>query len=187
MPVALVEYEHSATENIANMISAEELDSLDSRIGQAMHRLLERYAPVPGAPDASARWSVAQRAAVAQEFGLEPAQMDQAHAMAHTIVRGEGAWAWDARQLQWQGNEVGLVHRGRLLRIDRLVQRQGESQDEGQWWVLDYKSTPQPQQQAELCAQLLGYRAAVVQAQPGHTVRAAFLTAQGTLIELKTA
>ena len=187
LPVALVEYTHSAPENIANMISTEEVDSLDSRIGQAMHRLLERYAPVPGAPDASARWSVAQRAAVAQEFGLEPAQMDQAHAMAHTIVRGEGGWAWDASQLQWQGNEVGLVHRGRLLRIDRLVQRAGESQDKGQWWVLDYKSTPQPQQQAELCAQLLGYRAAVVQAQPGHTVRAAFLTAQGTLIELKTA
>jgi ATP-dependent helicase/nuclease subunit A len=51
--------------------------------------------------------------------------------------------------------------------------------------VLDYKSTSQPQLQPELCEQLLTYRAAVAQAQPGQTVRAAFLTAQGTLIELQ--
>ena len=61
----------------------------------------------------------------------------------------------------------------------------GSSEADGQWWVLDYKSTSQPQLQRELCEQLWTYRKAVAHAQPGRTVRAAFLTAQGTLIELQ--
>jgi ATP-dependent helicase/nuclease subunit A len=71
------------------------------------------------------------------------------------------------------------------LRIDRLVLRRGVGDAEGQWWVLDYKSTSQPQLQPELREQLLSYRAAVAQAQPGQAVRAAFLTAHGSLIELQ--
>jgi ATP-dependent helicase/nuclease subunit A len=51
--------------------------------------------------------------------------------------------------------------------------------------VLDYKSTNQPQLQPELREQLLTYRAAVAQAQPGQVVRAAFLTPIGSLIELQ--
>jgi ATP-dependent helicase/nuclease subunit A len=66
-----------------------------------------------------------------------------------------------------------------LLRMDRLVQQRN-----GAWWVLDYKSNAQPQQDAALCAQLLGYRDAVARANPGQAVRAAFLTPQGQLIEL---
>jgi ATP-dependent helicase/nuclease subunit A len=104
--------------------------------------------------------------------------------MALAIVQGEGAWAWDAAQLDWQGNEVAVVQRGRMLRIDRLVRRRAATPDEGQWWVLDYKSTRQPHLHPELCEQLLGYRSAVALAQPGQTVRAAFLTPDGTLIEL---
>ncbi len=188
MPPALVEYAHAAIENIANSspaeIEEEDGDTLDSRIGQAMHRLLERYQPAALA-DAPVRLaSDAQLVAIAQEFVLEPAQMAQAHAMAMAIVQGEGAWAWDAAELDWQGNEVAVVQRGRMLRIDRLVRRRAAMPDEGQWWVLDYKSTRQPHLHPELCEQLLGYRSAVALAQPGQTVRAAFLTADGTLIEL---
>jgi ATP-dependent helicase/nuclease subunit A len=62
----------------------------------------------------------------------------------------------------------------------------GNGADDGQWWVLDYKSNAQPQLQPELRAQLLEYQAAVAKAYAGHTVRAAFLTAFGTLIELPT-
>ena len=182
MPVAPVEYAQEAIKSIAEYGVAGEpdaaQDSLDSRIGQAMHRLLERL-PSRGTATASHLWSAMQRDAVAREFSLEPAQVEVAQGMAQAILRGEGAWAWDASQLLWQGNEVGLVHQGRMLRIDRLVQH-----SEGQWWVLDYKSTAQPHLQPELRAQLLAYRAAVAQAQPGQPVRAAFLTAQGTLIEL---
>ena len=132
---------------------------------------------------------------MALEFALDAAQFATAQAMAVRILQGEGAWAWDAHQLAWQGNEVGLVHKGRLLRLDRLVQRRMEgagsaehgcdSGDGGQWWVLDYKSSAQPQLQPELCAQLLEYQAAVAKTYAGHTVRAAFLTAFGTLIELQ--
>jgi hypothetical protein len=71
-----------------------------------------------------------------------------------------------------------------LLRMDRLVLRRGSDGTLGQWWVLDYKSTGQPHLQPLLRDQLLGYRAAVEQAHPGHRVRAAFLTALGTLIEI---
>ena len=42
----------------------------------------------------------------------------------------------------------------------------------------------QPQAQPDLCAQLATHRAAVARAYPGQVVRAAFLTAQGALIEL---
>jgi len=161
-----------------------EPDSLDSRVGQAMHRLLEHYRPAADGEGAAPWGAGALRASVAQAFALEAAQVDVALAMARRIVQGEGAWAWDPAQLAWQGNEVPLVHRGRMLRLDRLVWRKPQGQLEGQWWVLDYKSTSQPQLQAELCEQLLNYRAAVAQAQPGQTVRAAFLTAEGTLIEL---
>jgi len=154
-------------------------------MGQAMHRLLERYVPQQVASGDLALASTEQQARIAQEFALEPVQMEQAHRMARAIVQGEGAWAWDAAVLGWQGNEVGLVHRGRPLRIDRLVLLRGADGAEGQWWVLDYKSTSQPQLQPGLREQLQTYRAAVAQAQPGQTVRAAFLTAQGRLIELQ--
>nr|WP_295769066.1 UvrD-helicase domain-containing protein [Rhodoferax sp.] len=196
MPVALVEPIQYATNFIANGEIADTGDSLDSRIGQAMHRLLERYVPSPdgagvpsGAPDIAPVWREALRDSVAQEFALDTAQFRAAQSMATRILQGEGAWAWDCRQLAWQGNEVGLVHKGRLLRLDRLVQRRAEeagAADDGQWWVLDYKSNAQPQLQPELRAQLLEYQAAVAKAYAGQTVRAAFLTAFGTLIELPT-
>ena len=173
-----VERAWPATENIA------ELDSVDSRIGQAMHRFLE-WIGLRADPDALPQWSEGQRDRIAEEFSLDAAQTEAAQAAAASILRGEGAWAWDTAQLAWQGNEVALTWQGRLLRIDRLVQRRGSDPSEPpRWWVLDYKSTAQPQQQPELCAQLATYRAAVSQAYPGQDVRAAFLTAQGALIEL---
>jgi ATP-dependent helicase/nuclease subunit A len=190
IPLALVEYANAATKNVAAVdavkISSDEAQVLDSRIGQAMHRLLERYVPPQHVSHPPLLATDAQQSRIAQEFALEPAQMALAHSMALAMVQGEGAWVWDADQLGWQGNEVGLVHRGQPLRIDRLVLRRRIGDAEGQWWVLDYKSTSQPQLQPELREQLLTYRAAVAQAQPGQTVRAAFLTPLGNLIELQT-
>jgi ATP-dependent helicase/nuclease subunit A len=154
--------------------------SLDSRIGQAMHRLLEWTMQAPAARSAAAAWSPEQLARVAQAFDLDAAQTGQAAAMAHGILQGEGAWAWDTAQLLWHANEVPLTHGGRLLRLDRLVQHRASAA----WWVLDYKSTAHPQDQPELCVQLQTYAQAVAQAYPGQTVRAAFLTPQGRLIEL---
>ncbi len=191
MPLALVERAWVATDFIAPGRDAEVVgDSLDSRIGQAMHRLLERYRPPQGARVQAPSWPESLESSVATEFELDATALRTAQAMATRILQGEGAWAWDASQLSWQGNEVGLVHKGRLLRMDRLVQRRADGEGgaggahDGQWWVLDYKSSAQPQLQPALRAQLLEYRAAVALAQAGQTVRAAFLTAHGTLIEL---
>ena len=187
MPIAPVEYTNVAINSVANAGIDDAGESLDSRIGQAMHRLLERYTPPPRVTDMAPAWPETLRANTALEFDLDAAQLATAQAMASRILQGEGAWAWDAAQLAWQGNEVGLVHQGRMLRLDRLVQRRlpgTGGPDDGQWWVLDYKSSAQPHLQPELRAQLLEYQAAVAKAQAGQTVRAAFLTAFGTLIEL---
>ncbi|OYU45890.1 MAG: DNA helicase UvrD [Burkholderiales bacterium PBB4] len=158
-------------------------DSLESRIGQAMHRLLEWVAPQhdPGsAGERLAGWTQAQLHAVATQFELDDVQVRQAEQSAAGIVAGQGAWAWDLPLLAWHANEVPLNWRGRLLRVDRLVQRK----DTGEWWVLDFKSSAQPLMDPALCAQLGQYRQAVAQLQPGSTVRAAFLTPQGACFEL---
>jgi ATP-dependent helicase/nuclease subunit A len=181
----------SATASSVSMPTYLAQDGDDSRIGQAMHRLLE-WLPVcsggyvaliagtTGSGLHTPHWSDAQRTAVAAQFMLDADQMLQAVRMALSIATGAGAWAWDADQLLWQQNEVPISRAGRLLRIDRLVQ----ARSDGQWWVLDYKSKAAPQKDVELCAQLLGYRAAIALATPGQLIRAAFLTPQGALIEV---
>lgn len=146
----------------------------EARIGQAMHRLLEWTGL-----DAQG-WSELQVRRAGAEFGLDDAQGRQAAAMALCILQGEGAWAWRSTELAWQGNEVPVTLQGSVRRIDRLVQRK-----DGTWWVLDYKSAARPSAREELALQLRDYRAAVQAACPGEPVRAAFLSAQGTLEEIK--
>jgi ATP-dependent helicase/nuclease subunit A len=156
----------------AGISTPAEPDTQAALLGKAMHRLLEW-----------ADWSEAKLAAVSREFRLSPAQAREAAAMARRIVQGDGAWAWDAAVVAWQGNEVELVYQGQTLRLDRLVQRQDEGH-RGHWWVLDYKSAAAPQQQPELVAKMLTYRAAVQAVYAGATVKAAFLTPQGAVVEL---
>ena len=146
-----------------------------SRIGEAMHRLLEWWQP------GGTGWSAAQRLSVQREFGLTPAQMDAAADMAQRVLAGEGAWAWDRAVIDWQGNEVAMQHAGEALRLDRLVHRR----DTGEWWVLDYKSEWQPERKAGLQQQMALYRAAVQAAYPQAVVRAAYLTAQGKQVNVQ--
>ena len=157
----------------ASTEAPEDEDSASARIGKAMHRLLEWGGGV----------SHERVAAVAREFRLSPVQAAAAAALAQRIQAGEGAWAWRPDVLAWQGNEVDLVYQSQPLRLDRLVQRQ-DAGFEGQWWVLDYKSASAPQRQPALVAQLQAYRSAVQQIYPGATVKAAFLTGQGTVVEV---
>jgi ATP-dependent helicase/nuclease subunit A len=145
--------------------------------------LLEWVAVRPGGPVLQACWSAGQMAHIEAQFALEPGQVAVARDMACGILGGEAAWAWDADQLDWYGNEVPIIHRGRSLRIDRLVRHKAR----GQWWVLDYKSSSQPQLQADLCAQLQAYRDAVAAAYADPSVCAAFLTPQGALLPLPSA
>jgi ATP-dependent helicase/nuclease subunit A len=147
-------------------------DSAASRTGQAMHRLLE--------------WgtlSALHVKAVTREFRLDATQAQTALSGAQRILAGEGAWAWDPAVINWQGNEVELAYLGQSMRLDRLVQR-CDAGHEGHWWVLDYKSNAAPQALPELRQQMQIYRDAVMAVYPGQTVRAAFLTAQGRLLEV---
>ena len=154
-------------------------DAPSARIGKAMHRLLE-WGAVSGV--AAEPNSVAVQAA-AREFALDPVQAAQAVTLAQRIASGAGAWAWHPDVVGWQGDEVDMVYQGRAFRIDRLVQRK-DAGHVGHWWVLDYKSAPQPQRQPDLVAKIQVYRAAVQQAYPGSVVRAAFLTGQGEVVEV---
>ena len=144
-------------------------DTVLARIGKAMHRLLE--------------WGDASEpnaAAAGREFDLDAEQATRAAQQARHILQGQGAWAWDDAVVGWQGNEVELMYQGEPYRLDRLVQRK----DSGHWWVLDFKSTSSPLQNPGHIEQMLTYRSAVQAIYPGDTVRAAFLTAAGELVEL---
>jgi len=139
-----------------------------ARIGLAMHRLLE--------------WGTVEAQAlgrVAGEFALDAEQTLRAAEAARSILQGEGAWVWQKDRLLWQGNELELVHEGRLQRLDRLVKDR-----DGTWWVLDHKSCWAPQ--IHMLDQLRAYARAVCALHPGQRVRAAFLTPQGRLIEVPT-
>ena len=153
-------------------VSASAADSAESRFGQALHQLLERWTP------GRETFSPAQLHRAAREFQLDDGRLREAAAMARRILEGEGAWAWEPASIDWHGNEVALLHQGELMRLDRLVRRR----DSGEWWVLDYKSSGSPQRQPELLAQLRRYREAVASANPGARVKAAFLTGQGRLV-----
>lgn len=158
------------------LVDTEPMDDAATRIGLALHRLLQ-WRPTPAM---GFDWAAEHAQAVAREFALEPAQARDALAMARRIVGGEAAWAWDAEVLNHWGNEVELFHRGERLRLDRLVRRR----DSGDWWVLDYKSAVHPERQPALLAQMQGYRQAMLEAQPGEVVHLAFINAEGRLIEL---
>ena len=147
-------------------------DSAASRTGQAMHRLLEWGAM----SDQHVR-------AITREFRLDVAQAQAVLAGAKAVLAGAGAWAWMPAVVNWQGNEVELAYAGQSLRLDRLVQRK-DAGHEGHWWVLDYKSNAAPQDLPELRAQMQTYCAAVQAVYPGEVVKAAFLTAQGKLLEV---
>ncbi|MEO6321216.1 MAG: 3'-5' exonuclease, partial [Polaromonas sp.] len=150
-----------------------EEDPAIARIGKAMHRLLEWGGP--SSPE--------HVGAVAREFRLSPAQALEASVLAQRILHGAGAWAWSEDAVAWQGNEVDLVYQGQPLRLDRLVRRK-DAGYQGQWWVLDYKTAPAPELQPALVAQMRAYRAAVQLIYPDATVKAAFLTGLGTMVEL---
>ncbi|WP_087744895.1 MULTISPECIES: UvrD-helicase domain-containing protein [unclassified Acidovorax] len=154
-----------------------------SRLGEAMHQLLEQ-AGVAGAPLADLRaqgWPAARVARLAQDFDITVGAARMAAQTAQRILAGEGAWAWDATVVDTTINEAPLRHQGQSLRIDRLVHCHQPPERAG-WWVLDYKSAAEPERQPALIAQLQRYRAAVQGQAPGERVRAAFLTGDGRMV-----
>ena len=149
-----------------------------ANIGSAMHRALEWYRP--GQPIDTP----AVRSSLAAQYQLDAAQLDTALQRAQAIAQGPAAWAWDAGHISWQGNEVGVSWQGNSLRIDRLVLRKAQGSEPACWWVLDYKSALHPERQQALMQQLQQYRHILQTLYPETPVRAAFVAADGGLVEV---
>ena len=153
-------------------------DSSASRLGKAVHRVLE-WAAAPGR--AAAVDLDALAAAAALEFAVEPAVVAQ---------RAGRIWHSPAcapffvgPALRWAGNEVPVSDAGELLRIDRLVEL--DEAGDSVWWVLDYKLQHAPQWLETYREQLQRYRRAVQRLQPGATVRCAFISGEGAVLEIE--
>ena len=147
-----------------------------SRIGEAMHWLLEHAGDTPEG------WRAERIAQAQRRFALAPEQAAHATAMARRIFTGEAAWAWSTAEVLEAFDEIELVHQGQRLRIDRLVRRRAGVHGPEAWWVLDYKSAAHPERDETLQAQLAGYRAAIERLHPGQAVRVAFLSGEGRVV-----
>ncbi len=156
-----------------------EADPTDaSRLGEAMHWLLEHVADTPQG------WHAERLAQAMRRFNVRAEQAARAEQLARRILGGEAAWAWQAGEVIEAFDEVELSHQGQRLRIDRLVRRRASGAEPESWWVLDYKSAARPEADPLLVAQLERYRDAVRQIHPGRAVKAAFLSADGRLVQV---
>ena len=144
-------------------------------LGRAVHRFLEWAA---GAAAATPLADLA--AAAAGEFGVA-ADAVARHGTA-MLRHPEGARFFVGPQILWSGNEVAIGDASEVLRIDRLVRLDEASGPS--WWVLDYKLHHRPEELEPYRAQLLRYRAVVARAQPGESVRCAFVTGEGRVVEV---
>ena len=168
--------EAAATPKTAPSVGARSDDA--SRLGLAVHRVLEWAAARPDAAPELAR--LAQ--AAAREFDAPSRDVMQ---LAERIWTSPScARFFRGPALRWSGNEVPVAEAGEVLRIDRLVAL--ADGDRWIWWVLDYKLRHAPEELEAYRAQLTRYARAVRALQPGAEVRAAFITGAGSVIEVST-
>jgi len=139
-----------------------------TRLGQAWHALLERYAGRRLPADAGGE--------LAAEFGVTPEQARLAVQAALRVTSAPSlARFFDTGAAGW--NELDLVDpQGAALRIDRLVEL------EDAIWILDYKWSCSDEQRPGYEGQLERYAAAVAARHPGRTVRTALVLADATLL-----
>ncbi|RZL04220.1 MAG: DNA helicase UvrD [Rubrivivax sp.] len=150
-------------------------------LGQVVHKALEWLTSLPVAQRSQAKVGQALQAACLA-VGAPAAWSERAEPLVRHILDSRELAAWlDPAQAAWSGNEVGLVHAGKALRIDRLVALDGAAGRE--WWVLDYKLQHRPQDLPAYQSQMRQYVEAVSALQPGEVVRAAFITGDGRLVE----
>ena len=178
LPIMQYPQEHDAIdlEAIAGESEAAATDA--SRLGEAMHWLLEHAGDTPDG------WLPLRRMQAMRRFAVTEAEADRAEVLARRILGGEGGWAWRDEHIVEHFNEIELVHAGQRLRIDRLVRRRAGAHGDEAWWVLDYKSAARPERDARLVAQLDRYREAVRRVYLDATVHAAFLSADGRVVTI---
>jgi ATP-dependent helicase/nuclease subunit A len=180
-PIAVVELSHAGELPLQRTAAATHSalpSSPAAQLGQAVHRMLQWAAASNAAIDYDG-WAVA----VAAEFELPASAVTSVATIARAVRESAGvARFFDPGQVLWSAEEFDLQHQGQWLRLDRLV-RLGPA-ERACWWVLDYKLAPDPAADAALREQLARYRAAVRHLVGGEPVRAAFVTAGGTLQEL---
>jgi ATP-dependent helicase/nuclease subunit A len=147
-----------------------------SRLGQAVHRVLQWATPPGARPDLEPLIRAAAR-----QFSVSAERV--AEYVESILNSPRCAPFFDRRRLEWAANEVSITVQGRVQRLDRLV---AQRQADGSlcWWVLDYKLHESPQSLAAYRQQLLGYASALTQLQPGDKVRCAFITGAGELVEM---
>ena len=151
------------------------IDDTATRLGQALHSLLASCF----AADTRPNWTVEHLLAVRRQWQLTAEQMAHVVSQATAVRDGEGAWLWSSAAVAFEANEVALFESGELLRLDRLVKTKS-----GEWWVVDFKSTANPEAAPALCAQLGRYGNAVKKLVGAPDVKLAFLTPKGRLVPL---
>jgi len=153
-------------------------DTEQTRLGQAVHRVLEWATGAGAAPDL-ARLSHA----AALEFGSSAAQAER---LARAILESPAARRFLVAHeaLRWTGNEVPIGDAGEVLRIDRLVLLDDPQTGAATWWVLDYKLQTGAAGVPAYVQQLTRYRDLLRRLQPADRVRAAFITAAGEVMEI---
>ena len=179
LPPLAAELQRHVQLTTADLAARDASRALQATLGEAMHKVLEWHRQGAQPPDAQQ-----QRQSLQQRYQLDAAQAAQVVAQAQGILQGDAAWAWDELQIDWQANEIDIAWKQQVLRIDRLVRRRAQAGEPASWWVLDFKSSLAPQEQAALRRQMQDYRQAVQALYPDAPVRAAFLTQDGQMQEL---
>jgi len=178
------EDEEAARDDVEEDSHAIVFDAEAARHGELIHALVERITRYPEAfealpgPDVVMRWFPLAGGGDAQARAQWRAQAEAAIGAARRMLEAPALrpllFPQDARSAR---NEVELYDaRGRLLRIDRLVEF-----DE-RVVIVDYKLRLLPQEHAAYAQQLARYVAAVRPMFPGRRVEAGVATADGEWI-----
>lgn len=139
--------------------------------GKRLHALMERLTNGRAWPV-----DVPAARAVARWLGCDEEEAALACAQATQILSQPTLAAFfDPAQHGFARNEMELMHRGELMRIDRLVVC------DDTLWILDYKRNLYEWQQADYQAQLARYRQACEELFPGKAIKAALITVDGRL------
>ena len=148
-----------------------ETENEATREGSLLHALMERLTNVSA-------WPVvvppAPRVARWLNCGIEEAETACQQAR-KILSQAELAKFFDPSLYTFARNEMELVHRGDLMRLDRLVIIDQEL------WILDYKRNVYEWQQADYQQQLARYRAACAHLFPDKSILSALITVDGKL------